>query len=509
MSKDIQVSNGKKWIKFRKWIQAAAFVIFALTILFTRTDGLDPAAANISMRLSPLAMIANLISSRTFLSGSTLALILLLSSVLVGRAWCGWLCPLGTMLDLFSFSKLIKHRRNLPDTMRSIKYFLLITSLFAALAGNLTLLLLDPITIGIRSLSGLIFPTLDHAIFGLERALVNVPFLRDAILRFDQWLRPGIFPAVPVNSQFISIFLLTFIILIALNLLAERFWCRYLCPLGALLGLGSKLSVVKRTVSGSCTQCRLCASRCPTGTIKPDHGFASDPSECTLCLDCFRNCSSSRLEIAFPARSAPLQRYDPNRRVFLSSLGTAALGALVLKTDWLHLKHSPFILRPPGANPEVFLSSCIRCGLCVKACPTGALQVDLSFTEMEGISSPVLIPRTGYCDYGCNTCGQICPVQAIPPLPLEEKRKEIIGKAVIDQNRCLAWSQHTPCIVCEEMCPIPDKAIRLQKEIFTDPSGNQVEILLPHVRQHRCIGCGICEYKCPLEGEAAIRVYSL
>jgi formate hydrogenlyase subunit 6/NADH:ubiquinone oxidoreductase subunit I len=113
----------------------------------------------------------------------------------------------------------------------------------------------------------------------------------------------------------------------------------------------------------------------------------------------------------------------------------------------------------------------------------------------------------GYCDYSCNACGQICPTQAIPPLSLDEKRLQVVGKAYIDKNRCLAWSDHQPCIVCEEMCPLPQKAIQLEKQEVWGPDGIPVRVQLPHVLRETCIGCGICEYKCPVSGDSAIRVY--
>ncbi|RPJ63603.1 MAG: 4Fe-4S dicluster domain-containing protein, partial [Dehalococcoidia bacterium] len=148
----------------------------------------------------------------------------------------------------------------------------------------------------------------------------------------------------------------------------------------------------------------------------------------------------------------------------------------------------------------------IRCGECIKACPTAAIQPAMSEAGGEEIWTPVLVPRNGFCQYSCNACGRVCPVQAIPPLTLENKKITPIGWAVIDENRCLPWSQNTPCIVCEEMCPVPHKAIALRTATVRDSSGNTIELLQPLVNKGRCIGCGLCEYKCPVSGEAAIRV---
>ncbi len=121
--------------------------------------------------------------------------------------------------------------------------------------------------------------------------------------------------------------------------------------------------------------------------------------------------------------------------------------------------------------------------------------------------TPVLVPRIGPCNYGCNACGQVCPVQAIPPLSLDEKRTRVIGLAYIAENRCIAWADHYDCIVCQEMCPIPDKAILLDPTEVRLVTGETVTVQLPKVIRDRCIGCGICEYKCPVNGDAAIRVY--
>ena len=160
-------------------------------------------------------------------------------------------------------------------------------------------------------------------------------------------------------------------------------------------------------------------------------------------------------------------------------------------------------------DEDKFTATCIRCGLCMKVCPTHGLQPDMVETGISNVSTPILIPRHGFCQYSCNACGQICPVGAIPALPLEEKKQLPIGKAYIDHNRCIAWSDHRSCIVCEEMCPLPEKAITLEIGEFTSPEGEKFTLQLPVVNRLTCIGCGTCEFKCPVSGDAAIRVYTL
>jgi MauM/NapG family ferredoxin protein len=283
--------------------------------------------------------------------------------------------------------------------------------------------------------------------------------------------------------------------------------------LGGLLGLVSKFSLVRRQVSGDCKGCVLCPNACPTGTIAPARNYASDPGECTMCLECLQACPRGATRFGLPGSLQAVfskqawSAYDPGRRQALYALGGAATAVALLGSDLSAVKVHPHRLRPPGVTEENLLARCVRCAECVRACPTAALQPALFEAGVEGLWTPLLIPRAGYCDYSCNACGQVCPVQAIPSLDLVSKREQVVGKAYIDQNRCIAWADGIDCIVCEEMCPLPDKAIHLRIAERTGLHGEVTTVQLPEVDRQRCIGCGICEYKCPLAGEAAIRIY--
>jgi ferredoxin len=336
------------------------------------------------------------------------------------------------------------------------------------------------------------------------------------VAAFDSWIRPALLPAHPAAFRDALLFGLLFAAVVGLNLFAERFFCRYLCPLGGLLGLLSKLALFRRAVGADCPGCVLCTDSCPTGTIDPARGYASDPSECTLCLDCLATCPRSRIEFSPKLQPPEWQPYDPGRRAFLTAVGVSASAVVLSRSGMLARREGNFLIRPPGmreVNRDILsVTQCVRCSACMRACPTNALQPGVFEAGVEGFGAPLLIARVGYCDYACNACGQVCPTQAIPPLSLEVKRARVIGKAYIDEQRCLPWADGRECFVCEEMCPLPEKAIQLHEQPAGAGRGPAVAaqagpVRVPHVNRELCIGCGICEYQCPLSGEAAIRIY--
>jgi len=133
----------------------------------------------------------------------------------------------------------------------------------------------------------------------------------------------------------------------------------------------------------------------------------------------------------------------------------------------------------------------------MQVCPTNAIQPDWYRGGLEGLWAPHLTLRHGHCDQSCNACGQVCPTEAIRPLQLDERRHARVGTAVLDRDRCLPWAQDQRCLVCREQCPY--QAIDFIRTRHKPAP-------LPVVDPTRCNGCGICEDRCPVDGEAAIVV---
>ncbi|MCX7681177.1 MAG: 4Fe-4S binding protein [Anaerolineae bacterium] len=495
--------------RLRPWVQALTFILFIAVLVSARRKAFLP--ADVFFRFDPLVGLAGMLAARQVTAALLIGgLIALVAALVAGRVWCGWLCPLGTVLDWTPAHQPAPRESELSPRWRQVKYFLLGLILVAALLGNLTLIFLDPITLLYRTVAAALWPALAAVIWGIERVLVKlpVPVLQDAVVSVDIFLRSTVLPVEQPVYALSGLTALLFVIVLALNAWRARFWCRYLCPLGALLGLVSKVAWLRRAVNDRCIACGRCARACPTGTIDATRDYASDPSECIMCLECVPACPQEAQEFRGHLQPAAWQSYDPSRRQFLASAGAAVtmvgLSAVIPAAQRPH----PFLLRPPGATDPDFLSRCVRCGVCIKVCPTSALQPSLTAAGWPGLWTPVLVPRIGYCDFSCNACGQACPTGAIPRLTLEEKRRAVIGHAYVNRNRCLPWASGRSCITCEEMCPLPEKAIQLEEAQVTRPDGRTITLLRPYVVQERCIGCGICENHCPLGGEAAIRVYT-
>lgn len=492
------------WKRLRIAIQAGILLLFLY--LFLRTGMQKTPAAALFFWFDPLVALANTIADRALRPWWFWSIFTIVLTLIAGRVWCGWVCPLGTLLDVVPGRLPDARQVDRLTRWRKLKFGVLLLILFCAILGNLTLIFLDPITLLYRSLAGAFWPAALWLFNSLEALMYHIAPLRGIVEQLDRMLRATVVPAsVPIMPFAVFTGLLVIAVL-ALNLVRKRFWCRYVCPLGALLGLLSRFAFLQRRVETSCRQCRACARHCPTGTIDPQRANESDPAECIMCLDCLEPCPADAQTFRFRLPVRKRWDYDPSLRTAFGSLGVALLGTGLMGIEPV-LNRRTLPLRPPGVKDEAeFLARCIRCGVCIEVCPTKALQPSITHSGWVGFLTPVLVPRIGYCDYSCNKCGQVCPAGAIPQLSLEEKRQAVIGYAYVDRSRCIPWVDFRNCIVCEEMCPVPVKAIQTEEVEVWAPDGQRVKVKRPHVIHERCIGCGICENHCPVSGEAAIRV---
>lgn len=459
---------------WRRSVQAAFLTLFLGAVVFSCL-GITPEAGSWFLRLDVLSGLSAMLAGRVFLPAFLPALGLVLLTLLLGRAWCGWICPLGTLLEWIGRGHT---RLRVAPAWYRVKYGLLLALLVGALLGAPGLVLLDPLPL-------------------LERGLVSI-------------IRPALGASAGAGRAFhpadlSSLFLLAG--LLALNAVSPRLWCRALCPLGALLVLLARPAGLRRQVESSCSGCGECAARCPMGAIREDT-WENAPQECILCLECADRCPQQAVGWRWSHPNAS-PTFDPSRRTLLVALGAGVLLSGLLWGERTWGKRSPRLLRPPGAVEEEVLSRCLRCGACLAACPTGALRPALLEAGLAGLWTPFLFPRSGYCRYTCNACGQACPSGAIRPLSVAEKQVWVIGIARVDPTRCLTWTENRHCTVCQETCPVVGPAVELRPEEALSPLGERIRVKRPRVIADLCIGCGICEYNCPVEGEAAIQVWPL
>jgi MauM/NapG family ferredoxin protein len=491
----------------RRTVQVICLIGFLWLFLQTEYRGYDelPFPVSLLFRLDPLAALADTLAPGAF-NWQLLwpALLLIALTILFGRFFCGWICPLGTTLD--GCGKLLGRGTGiLKPAWRRVKYLLLIGMVIAGLFGVQLLGLLDPLAIFLRSLTLSIYPVynlLMNAIFDftyqhqipLVSSSVNAlyPLWRDNLMAFYQ----------PVfNLALLT--LIVFLGIILLEKIERRFWCKNLCPLGALFGICASRALLTRTPDGLCEDCQLCSSACRMDAVGAE---GQRPGECIECLDCTGYCPHERVQFNLGKSRPKDTSVDLTRRGIITSLAAGALIAPTVKISPDQAKLNPYLLRPPGAVAEdEFLSRCIRCGECMKVCIGQALHPALFEAGAVGLWSPLLVPRIGYCEYNCTLCGQVCPTGAIRPLAVAEKRKIVIGIAVFDKDRCLPFARGEECLVCEEHCPTGDKAIVFdEKEVLVN--SEIVQVKMPRIVRNLCIGCGICETRCPVDGASAIRV---
>jgi polyferredoxin len=476
--------------------QAFFLLLFLFLVVIADLRYLKGYPASLFLELDPLVSLATALSTSTVYRGLILSLWVIVPTVLLGRVFCNWVCPLGTLHQLAAAIPGGKDKKQRIEANRfaprqRIKYLLLAGFLVMAALGSLQIGLLDPISLLHRSVN-------TAGVAGVDAVAPGSVHLSPFVYT-GAWLIGGLL-----------------ILLLALNRFYPRFFCRVLCPLGALLGLLSRFSLFRiHRDPQRCIDCDLCLQKCQ-GACDP-HTFLRQ-SECFVCFECIEACPYDALHFTFmPTRDSENEEAPaPGRRAVMAGLlGLAGFSLLrgvgtTTRRGWRER------IRPPGSLEESeFLQRCLKCDQCLRVCPTNVLQPAGFEAGLEGLWTPVLDMERGYCELNCTLCGQVCPTGAIQPISLDAKtgRGEFaaqgpvrLGTAFYDRGRCLPWAMDTPCVVCEEVCPVSPKAIFTREETVTRRDGSKITLKRPYVDPSLCIGCGICQNVCPVEDLAAVRV---
>jgi ferredoxin-type protein NapF len=479
-------------------------------------------------------------------------LLILLLTLWGGRIFCGWICPLGTCIDitdrlLFRRGRLFYNpKRGDTQRFRNWKYVYLLVGLGALAFGVDILAFGDPLSLITRAFTlGLYGPvayTWNGGLGLLERIGVSRGIFSLTGLDIGGWRI--------ATAVFFSSFsaLLLFFGVLGLGFFQERFWCRNLCPYGGLLALVSRFSWLRHSVrNDTCIHCVKCENLSRMGAYENLDKRAKEPirhaiAECIQCFRCETICppNSIQIEVHRPEwlggggqkkeapgpqpEFAPQTAVHMGRRHVIGALAAGVfMGAAAVASAGNYqgrmrkYARNERAMRPPGALPEdQFLSACTRCAECMKVCPTNALQPALLETGPEGIWTPILVPAIGPCAEKCTACGDVCPTEAIRPFTWQDKRYKLkLGLAVVNQSTCIAWSGGRECVVCAEVCPYSAVVFRdkMDDGLPKDPTrpisepGNKGRMKrVPTVDERLCTGCGICEYHCPVIPQHAIYV---
>ncbi|MEJ2095911.1 MAG: 4Fe-4S binding protein [Deltaproteobacteria bacterium] len=484
------------------------------------------------IQLDPLVGLATLLTTRTVYAGLLWGLATMVLTILLGRFFCGWMCPFGAIHQFVGFltnrKKSIREkiRLNQFHRLQFIKYWILIFLLtVSALELTVDFLLLPerhPLFSGILilgALSWMIFHAvrqtgvhlkkagflflififlwllLNGLLYGHEPQIASLQIgLLDPISLVTRSVNLTLLPLFQGTSVSLSVIprvyenagliAAIFLSAVLLNMAIPRFYCRFVCPAGALFGILSRFAVWRIGKKGDgdeCTECRLCERHCE-GACQPTAQIRI--SECVLCMNCLDECSHDLMTYqTAPSASGEVVSPNLSRRGFLTAAVSGAAAIPMLRIGGLMGDNwNPALVRPPGSISEKeFLSRCIKCGQCMRICPTNVIHPAGLEVGLEGLWTPVLNFRMGTsgCQFNCIACGNICPTAAIRPITLDERlgKNEYahagpirIGTAFLDRGRCLPWAMNTPCIVCQENCPVSPKAI-YTREVFNPVHG--------------------------------------
>ncbi|NMC32132.1 MAG: 4Fe-4S binding protein [Veillonellaceae bacterium] len=399
-------------------------------------------------RLDPWLLLAQLRAGAPA-AWMALPLVLLALTLLFGRFFCGWLCPLGGLLAILHSLKVSvrsalgrKHTGAPPGWTNQLSAWRVPWLLFllgVLLLGSAWPLYLSPFHLLTEELARVWHRQIPWVLLGV----IGVGFL-----------------------------------------ISPRFWCVYICPTGLLLSTVSSWRIFGARPPATCIHCGVCEKICPTAAADPENKRTA--ADCLLCGRCSESCPAGQFEISnrlLSAPSSPSPQTAFTRREVLRSGGALLLAGAA--TPLLARPTDANPLRPPGSREEDdFLSRCSRCGRCIKVCPSQCIQPMPITSGASLFLTPHIIPRQARCEL-CRQCQQVCPTGAIEQVPIPQV---LMGRAVIDHSQCLGWAHGKLCLVCKEQCP--------QHAIDSDAQNR------PSVQKEKCVGCGGCENACPVDPPA-------
>lgn len=445
-------------------------------------------------------------SGYKFLNIGTIAaigfIIVLLLTLLSGRTYCSFLCPLGFLQDVFSRTggRVKKRFRRFgfkkPHTI--LRYSLLVIILIITLVwGIYFLTLLDPYSIFGRFMTYFVKPIV----------LILNNFLSGILGKFDLYTLVN----TPVTRFPLLVYAIpsAFLLLVGIMSFAKgRLYCNTICPVGTFLGLISKISFLRIKFDDTkCTRCGRCSLACKSSCID----FLNkdvDLSRCVGCFNCLKSCPDKALSYGLVAFRKKNQETDIERRkviagsvLLLLGLSNSSSGQNVTApkpTKASTVKENrKFPVCPPGsAGIENFTKKCTACSLCITVCPNNVLIPSIKEYGLTGIMQPRLDYHKSFCTYECIKCLEICPTGALLPLALEAKKLTQLGKAVFIKDNCIVKTEKTACGACSESCPT--------KAVHMIPF--EGKLVIPETKDEICIGCGHCEYACPTTPYKAIFV---
>jgi len=426
----------------------------------------------------------------------------LLITLLTGRTYCSFFCPLGIGQDFFSRiggrirRKFRRYGFKRPHTI--LRYSLLAITLIVTMVWGLYMItLLDPYSIFGRFMT----------YFAKPAVIVINNFLAGILGKFDIYTLSNVpikwFPLIVY-----SIPALFFLLVGGLSLTKGRLYCNTICPVGTFFGLLSKVSLFRiKFDETACTRCGRCAISCKSSCID----FLKHDIDVTRCVDCFNcinNCQDKALSYGFVKLKKKDHETDESKRKVIAGsvlllLGISNYASGQEKTVPKPKKDSTVkenrtlpVCPPGGLGIEAFNKLCTACSLCINACPNGVLQPAFKQYGIAGIMQPVMNYHKSFCTYNCTICTEICPTNALHLLVLDAKKLTQIGKANFIKDNCIVKTEKTACGACSESCPT--KAVHM-----IPYEGN---LVIPEVTEDICIGCGHCEYACPTVPYKAIFV---